>query len=802
MNLYHKSTQDYLTRIQQVFEKKSDSIDLSSQQLTEVPLKLKTIKFIKRLNLSGNNLERLPEWLSEFDNLEVLDLKDCNLRQLFPGINKLKKLKSLFISRNNLTELSQGLSELDNLIVLFAKSNLISHLPNWAFKIQSFDYDYNPVVDPPLEIYSRGTEAISNYIKEKEKGTQKIFEAKLLIVGEPGAGKTSLMRKIIDEKYELNPAETSTLGIEIQPYYFLNNGNKFRVNIWDFGGQEIYHSTHQFFLTKRSLYVLLADNRAEDTDFNYWMQTVELLSENSPLLITLNEKQNRKKDINISGMRERFTNLQKDFSLNLATDVETLKQLKKYIQLEIQGLSHIGDELPKSWVQIREKLEKKSRETPYISDVEYFGICNKIGGFDTKQAQLLSEYFHDIGLFLHFQENPVLKRWIILKPDWGTQGVYNILDDAGVIERNGFFTKTDIKRLWSSQFYDTMHDELIALMTKFELCYQIDGNETNYIVPEMLQRNKPAYKWDTYDNIIIKYEYEFMPKGIITRFIVRMQEYIKDQDLVWREGVILNRSSSTKAEIIQTYGKREFLIRVCGLEKNDFLTIILYNIDKINSTFKNIKVKKLVPCNCAKCIKLNEKNYYEYDFLKRLQNKNIVTHRCSESLEEVRVGNLLSSTFGNDSGKISCYLSYSEQDHKLKEIFLKHFHPIITEYNLFVWDQSKISPGDHEKITRSENLTYSNIFICLVTANYYSDTTIAKQEIERIAERAQTDGCSLIPIIMTEVYNEASPYADYKPVLYKDKPIMSHSNNDEALVDAIYQIRDTIKGYLAKKKNS
>jgi len=29
------------------------------------------------------------------------------------------------------------------------------------------------------------------------------------------------------------------------------------VNIWDFGGQEIYHATHQFFLTHRSLYLLL-----------------------------------------------------------------------------------------------------------------------------------------------------------------------------------------------------------------------------------------------------------------------------------------------------------------------------------------------------------------------------------------------------------------------------------------------------------------------------------------------------------------------------------------------------------------
>jgi GTPase SAR1 family protein len=45
------------------------------------------------------------------------------------------------------------------------------------------------------------------------------------------------------------------------------NGKNFRVNIWDFGGQEIYHQTHQFFLTERSLYALVADTRTENTDF-------------------------------------------------------------------------------------------------------------------------------------------------------------------------------------------------------------------------------------------------------------------------------------------------------------------------------------------------------------------------------------------------------------------------------------------------------------------------------------------------------------------------------------------------------
>ena len=71
-----------------------------------------------------------------------------------------------------------------------------------------------------------------------------------MIVGEGGAGKTTLAQKIKDNNYQLKTDEESTEVIDvIQLYFPLVNGIKFRVNIWDFGGQEIYHETHQFFLT-------------------------------------------------------------------------------------------------------------------------------------------------------------------------------------------------------------------------------------------------------------------------------------------------------------------------------------------------------------------------------------------------------------------------------------------------------------------------------------------------------------------------------------------------------------------------
>ena len=143
-------------------------------------------------------------------------------------------------------------------------------------------------------------------------------------MGEGGAGKTSLARKLQDEGYVLKPDEASTEGIDVIRWEFpqtpQTKDQAFLVNIWDFGGQEIYHATHQFFLTKRSLYALVADTRRDDTDFYYWLKAVELLSDNSPVLIVKNERDERPFEINERQLKGEFGNLKKVLATNLATN--------------------------------------------------------------------------------------------------------------------------------------------------------------------------------------------------------------------------------------------------------------------------------------------------------------------------------------------------------------------------------------------------------------------------------------------------------------------------------------------------
>lgn len=77
-------------------------------------------------------------------------------------------------------------------------------------------------------------------------------------------------------------------------------------------------------------------------------------------------------------------------------------------------------------------------------------ICEAHGIKDELKQSDLSRYFHDIGVFLHFQDHPLLKRDVFLQNQWVTDAVYKILDDTEIAEqKRGRFEKTDRVRLWN-----------------------------------------------------------------------------------------------------------------------------------------------------------------------------------------------------------------------------------------------------------------------------------------------------------------------------------------------------------------
>ena len=683
-------------------------LDLSLNQLITVPESIGNITNLIRLDVRSNQLTTVPESLTKLTNLRALILRSNQLTTVPESLTKLTNLTQLDLSRNQLKIVPESLTKLTNLTQLDLSSNQLTTVPESLTKLTNLtklDLSGNPLKTPPIEIAENGIEAIRSYFRQLKEGKDYIYEAKLLIIGEAGAGKTTLAKKIENPDYQLHKKEKSTEGIDIIQWTFpLENGRDFRVNIWDFGGQEIYHATHQFFLTKRSLYTLVTDTRKEDTDFHYWLNIVELLSNNSPLLIIKNEKQDRHREINERALRGQFTNLKETLATNLATN-RGLDDLLTQIKFYISNLPHIKEAaLPRTWKQVREALEEDSRN--HISLEEYLRICSNNGFTLQKDKLQLSGYLHDLGVCLHFQDDPLLKKTVILKPEWGTYAVYKVLDNDDVIRNLGRFNRADLEKIWSEENYAYMQDELLQLMIKFQLCYLIPGRKDSYIAPQLLSLNQPEYDWDESDNLILRYTYDFMPKGIITRFIVVIHKWIDQQQYVWRSGVILNKEN-TKAEVIEDYEQREIKIRITGRHKRDLLTTVTYELDQIHDSYNRLRCSKLIPCNCSSCKNSQNPYFYEFDKLRERIYYGKDTIECgSPPYNTVKVSSLIDDVIGlKQFTKDEQLHIYRQQNNVASPIHIN----IEAIGSKTVYEESEINVGDESnELPTEEKWNLSN----------------------------------------------------------------------------------------------
>ena len=801
---------------------------------------LEDLANLTSLSLGTNDLESIRP-LSKLRSLEVLHLQENRISDISP-LREFKELRVLSLSENNISDISP-LRDLSKLSQLNLQNNPINELPRWVidfdmdiawskygFKDNSIVLYENPLKSPPPEIVEQGKRAIINYYEQlEEQNIDYLFEAKMLIVGEPGAGKTTLAWKIENPSCDMPKEDETTKGIDVSRYYFplqredfpafaypekLENKN-FRLNLWDFGGQQIYKATHRFFLSKRSLYVLVADSRNENTDFNYWLHIVEMFGGESPLLIILNEKHNRKRDLDVLAIRNRFTNISEVIDVDFAeADKSRLYKLQKAVKYYVSQLTHIGSPVPAKWTIVREKLEGEKHNT--ISLQDYMKICQDNGIVKSKDALVLSQYFHDIGVFLHFQDDELLKKTIFLKPNWATNAVYKILDHELLNQNNGRFNKEDAKAIWFEEEFEFVRDELLRLMQKFFLTYEIE-NSGNYIVPERLQETAPEYPWKEKDNLLLQYKYDFfMPKGILSQFIVQMNRYISNHNYVWKRGVILERDG-TIGEILESYDARSISIRISGKNKRDFMTIITEQLDKINAPYEKMRVEKLIPCNCKECKADGKPYFFEYMDLKRRLEKGRQEIECGRSYEMVNVRKLIDEVINEDilkrdarkimsidaanqpekAKRNGLFISYSHKDKDWLakvQLHIKVLEKIGIVVNL--WDDTKIKAGMKWREEIEKALASAKIAVLLVSTDFLNSDFISKDEIPPLLKAAQEDGATILPLILKpSLYTKYPNLKDYQSVNDPLKPLskLSDAEQDEVLVSLAQRIMELME---------
>lgn len=634
-----------------------NSFSMSSNQLTEFPEQLIEMTTLNLVNLAQNNISTIPESIAKLANLSSLNISNNPLINLFKSISKNKNLVSLRIaglninnidpeiiqlkklvyfdaSNNNIRQIPDDLFELTNLRSILLLHNLIAEIPPkiiQATSIMKFDLTGNNTISkPPMEIAQKGIDAIRDYfIRINMEGVVHLNEAKIIIVGSPEVGKTTLANKIKDPSYVLKPQEEGTKGINIVKWNCSTSEKEIiHVGIWDFGGQQLYYSTHAFFLTKRSLYILVIDSRNEDTSYSYWLNIIRMVSEQSPMIIVYNEKSDIKSDISEEDLRNQYPNIIAVYSTNLATN-RGLSDMITGIVNALVNLKHMGDLLPKSWIMVKNRLRSETRE--FIEFREFQKICSLCGiGIDNKEeCRRISSYLHDLGVCFHYQADPLLAQKIIMKPEWCTDAVYKLLNSPLVKDNNGFFTDSLASKIWNETKFAENQKELINLMIEFKLCFRLRDSRGKYIAPHLLSPKKPHYNWDNSDNFKLKFEYEFMPPGLISKLIADMNEYIENKKLIWKSGVILKKENA-RAEITENTNLRFISIKLYGAEKKELFGAVDFILDGIHSSYKELKVRKKISCCCPTCSNYEEPFYFDYLKVKEQLFEGIKTGHCEK----------------------------------------------------------------------------------------------------------------------------------------------------------------------------
>lgn len=579
---------------------------------------------IIELYLNGLNLKEIPEEVFELKHLKRFDCVNNKLTVLPSRFTELPELETLFLFSNDITEIPDD--------VLFLKTLKILEIHN------------NPIKSIPLELFeskkrTNRLNSLRNYVNSLKAGTKSLNEIKVIIVGDGGAGKTSLQKLLINEKF--NPQECQTHGINIKHLTLRPNNKNVKYRLWDFGGQEIMHATHQFFLSRRSIYIVLLNAR-EDPNPEYWLNHIKSFGGDSPVIVVINKTdENPAYDVNRLFLKEKYPNIIEFIKISCSQSLG-IDNVKSALRRAVTDIKNLNSQWALSWFKVKSQLENMTSN--FISYDEFTSLCENNGIYDHPSQNTLIEYLNDLGIILHFKDF-ALSDTHVLEPEWVTYAVYKIINSKKLAENKGVLKLSEIRVILKPEeengrfkYPSSSLNYIIELMMKFELCYKVSNNEI--LVPDLLEVQEPAFKIDKENPLKVIITYGFLPKSIMPRLIVNLHNDILNR-LRWRTGFIINdKGLNTVAKITADYDSKEIYINVYGDKKRDYLSVILFIIRKINNSFKGLEQKINIPIKGANNVRIS------YSHLLTLESKGILKYMPDGLDYEINVKELLGSIQG------------------------------------------------------------------------------------------------------------------------------------------------------------
>ncbi|HEX7772308.1 MAG TPA: COR domain-containing protein, partial [Pyrinomonadaceae bacterium] len=627
-------------------------------------------------------------------------------------------------------------------------------------------------------MYRPADEVLRYYFESRREKGRPLLELKLLVVGRGKAGKTTLIKQLAGEK--VNKDESETHSIAIRELMLDCPRGPVRTRAWDFGGQEILHSTHQFFLTERSLYLLVLEPRtgSAQRDAEYWLKLIETQGGGSPVIVVMNWSRGQNWKVDEVKLRRKFPFIV-DFIPTDALHGEGIDQLRATMHEVVEArMSDVWLPFPLRWREIKDEVA--GMRGNFLTYSQYTELCATHGENDPAAQADLAGILHALGLALYFGKDPRLHDTRVLNPGWVTGGVYAVIRAPSVKQNDGQLSVVDMplvlhqaeeqKVIKTADYPADTHTFILELMRAFQLCYASEeekGKPIQYLVPELLPEFEPKMEeqWESAP-VRLRYRYDVLLPGLLPRFIVRTHA-LSDGAPHWRHGVVLRHAEAT-ALIREETDRPELQVFVLGDDEETrrmLVAIVRRELESLHAEMKMQPVEELELTG-------EDEHWISVKALREIEEPRMPKQRLPvqpEGTAQVNVARELNKLLPAEARAIDrdpataplpvrVFVSYAHDDERqLKR--LDAMLDVLEQYHgLTSWVDKRLIAGEEWDAEIRRRLEEMDIFLFIASQTSLVRSYIRDPELSRARERREAGEIEIVAVKLEPCAIDDDPF--------------------------------------------
>ena len=199
---------------------------------------------------------------------------------------------------------------------------------------------------------------------EPEKNKIETKEVKVILLGETGVGKTSIINRFISNEF-IND-NTITLGSSFSTKEIKKQNINYKLKIWDTTGQEKFHSVTNLFIKGSNIIILVysVDSLDSFEQLNYWYKSLKRnLEGDKHILAVVGNKIDLKNEAVISEDEGKKFAENKNAIFKLISAKEDPKGINKLFDKLLEELSQIDFESrTESYIIKKKSIKKKKKQ--------------------------------------------------------------------------------------------------------------------------------------------------------------------------------------------------------------------------------------------------------------------------------------------------------------------------------------------------------------------------------------------------------------------------------------------------------